>query len=80
MVAVSVFVMIKVFMGHIQNVVEALRDLQEATSISVTTGEFDIIARFDLQNLEALYDLTVNHIGKIQGLETMTTAVVEKEF
>lgn len=77
---VSVYVMCKVFMGHIQTVVDALRDLQEATSITVTTGEYDIIARFDLPNLEVLYDLTVNHIGKIQGLETVTTAVVEKEF
>jgi len=77
---VSVFIMCKVFMGHIQNVVEALRELHEATSIAVTTGEYDVVARFDLPNLEALYDLTVNTIGKIQGLEGVTTAVVEKEF
>ena len=77
---VSVYVLCKVFMGHIQKAVDALRDLQEATSITVTTGEYDIIARFDLPNLEALYNLTVNHIGKIQGLESVTTAVVEKEF
>ncbi len=72
--------MCKVFMGHIQTVVDALRDLQEATSITVTTGEYDVIARFNFPNLEALYDLTVNHIGKIQGLESVTTSVVEKEF
>ncbi|MDO8056173.1 MAG: Lrp/AsnC ligand binding domain-containing protein [Candidatus Hermodarchaeota archaeon] len=77
---VSAFIMIKVFMGHIQKVVDALRELEAATSLTVTTGEFDIIARFDLPNLEALYDLTVNKIGKIQGLESITTSVVEKEF
>jgi DNA-binding Lrp family transcriptional regulator len=77
---VAVFFMIKVFMGHIQNVVDSLRELEAATSIAVTTGEFDVIARFDLPNLEALYDLTVNKIGKIQGLESITTSVVEKEF
>ncbi len=67
-------------MGHIQNVVDALRELKEATSITVTTGDYDIIARFNLPNLEALYNLTVNHIGKIQGLESVTTSIVEKEF
>jgi DNA-binding Lrp family transcriptional regulator len=67
-------------MGHIQNVVNALRELETATSITVTTGDYDIIARFDLPDLEALYDLTVNHIGKIQGLESVTTSIVEKEF
>lgn len=77
---VSAFIMIKVFMGHIQNVVDALRELEAATSLTVTTGEFDIIARFDLPNLEALYDLTVNKIGKIPGLESITTSVIEKEF
>jgi DNA-binding Lrp family transcriptional regulator len=77
---VSVFIMIKVFMGHIQKVVDALRELETATSLTVTTGEYDIIARFDLPTLEALYDLTVNKISKIQGLESITTSVVEKEF
>ncbi|MFX0169902.1 MAG: Lrp/AsnC ligand binding domain-containing protein [Candidatus Hodarchaeota archaeon] len=77
---VAVYIMIKVFMGHIQKAVDALRELETATSITVTTGEYDIIARFDLPNLETLYDLTANKIGKIQGLEAITTAVVEKEF
>ena len=67
-------------MGHVQKVVDALRELEAATSLTVTTGEYDIIARFDLPNLEALYELTVNKIGKIQGLESITTSVVEKEF
>lgn len=77
---VAVYVLCKVRMGQIQDVVEALRQLDAATSVSVTTGEFDIIARFDLPDLEALYDLTVNHIGKIEGMEQVTTAVVEKEL
>jgi DNA-binding Lrp family transcriptional regulator len=72
--------MCKVFMGYIQDVVNALRELEAATSITVTTGDYDIIARFDLPNLEALYELTVNAIGKIKGMESVTTAVVEKEF
>lgn len=67
-------------MGHIQDVVDALRQLETATSITITTGEYDIIARFDLPNLEVLYDLTVQQISKIEGLEQITTAVVEKEF
>lgn len=77
---VAVYILCKVRMGRIQSVVEALRQLDAATSVSVTTGEFDVIARFDLPDLEALYDLTVNHIGKIEGMEQVTTAVVEKEL
>jgi DNA-binding Lrp family transcriptional regulator len=72
--------MCKVQMGYIQDVVDALRQLETATSITITTGEYDIIARFDLPNLEVLYDLTVQQISKIKGLERITTAVVEKEI
>jgi hypothetical protein len=33
-----------------------------------------------LPNLEALYRLTVERIGKIEGIERITTAIVEKEL
>ncbi|MFW9831562.1 MAG: Lrp/AsnC ligand binding domain-containing protein [Candidatus Thorarchaeota archaeon] len=77
---ISVYIMCKVFMGYIQDAVDALRELEAATSITVTTGDYDIIARFDLPDLETLYDLTVNYIGKIKGMESVTTSIVEKEF
>lgn len=77
---VGAYVMCKVRMGYTKQVVHALRQLEVATSIAVTTGECDVIARFDLPNLEALYYLTVDKIGKIEGIERITTAIVEKEF
>ncbi len=77
---VAAYIMFKVFMGHIPEVIDALRQLDAVTSVTVTTGEYDVIARVDLSDLEALYDLTVNYIGKIKGTESVTTAIVEKEF
>jgi DNA-binding Lrp family transcriptional regulator len=77
---VGAYVMFKVRMGYIHQVVHALRQLEVATSIAVTTGENDVIVRFDLPNLEALYRLTVEKIGKIEGIERITTAIVEKEL
>jgi len=77
---VGAYVMFKVRMGYIHQVVHALRQLDVATSIAVTTGESDVVVRFDLPDLEALYRLTVEKIGKIEGIERITTAIVEKEF
>ena len=77
---VAAYVMCKVRMGYIQQVVHALRQLEVATSIAVITGEFDIIVRFDVPALESLYRLTVDKIGKIEGIERVTTLIVEKEL
>lgn len=77
---VGAYVMCKVRMGYTKQVVQALRQLEVATSIAVTTGECDVIARFDVPSLEALYYLTVDKIGKIEGIERITTAIVEKEY
>lgn len=80
MVTVAAYLLCKVRMGYVQRVVEALRELEAATSIAVTTGEFDVIVRLDLPSLEDLYHVTVDRIGKIEGLEDLATAVIEKEF
>jgi DNA-binding Lrp family transcriptional regulator len=77
---VAAYVMCKVRMGYINQVVHALRQLEVATSIAVTTGECDVLVRFDVRNLEALYQLTTEKVGKIEGIERITTAIVEKEF
>ena len=78
--SVAAYLLCKVRMGCVERVVAALRELEAATSIAVTTGEFDVIVRLDLPSLEDLYHMTVERIGRIEGLEDMATAVVEKEF
>ncbi len=77
---VGAYVMCKLRMGYTKQVVDALRQLEVATSIAVTTGEWDVIVRFDLPSLEALYQLTVDKIGKIEGIERTSTSIVEKEL
>ncbi len=67
-------------MGRIQQVVDMFRKIEVATSVSVTTGEFDVIVRVKLPDLEALYNLAVNQVCKIPGLEETTTAVVTHEI
>ncbi len=67
-------------MGALQKVVDEFRKIEVATSVAVTTGEFDCIVRVKLPDLEALYNLTVDQVCKIPGLEETTTAVVTHEI
>ena len=65
-------------LGRTDNVLRELREIDEAIRIAVTTGEYDIVMLVDVESLEALYEITVNRIHKIPGIEETTTAVVEK--
>jgi DNA-binding Lrp family transcriptional regulator len=67
-------------MGSIQKVVDSFKEIDVATSVAVTTGEFDVIVRVELPDLESLYKLTVEEVCKIPGLEETTTAVVTHEI
>lgn len=65
-------------LGRTDEVLKGLREIDEAVRIAVTTGEYDVVMLIDVDSLEALYEITVNRIHKIPGIEETTTAVVEK--
>jgi DNA-binding Lrp family transcriptional regulator len=77
---VTAYIFCKVKMGSIQKVVDMFKEIDVATSIAVTTGEFDVIVRVELPDLESLYNLTVTEVCRIPGLEETTTAVVTYEI
>lgn len=76
--SIKAYILMEIEIGLIDNVVEHLRKIQQATKISVTTGGYDIVVLLEVSNLEELYDITVHHIHKIGGIKETQTAVVEK--
>ncbi len=72
------YVLMTIQLGHTDEVLRELREIDEAIRIAVTTGEYDVVMLVDVDSLEALYEITVNRIHKIPGIEETTTAVVEK--
>jgi DNA-binding Lrp family transcriptional regulator len=76
--SVMAYILIVVELGKTDEVVKNLKTIDEAIRIAVTTGEYDIVVLIDVPDLEALYEITVNRIHKIQGISATTTAVVEK--
>jgi DNA-binding Lrp family transcriptional regulator len=72
------YILMIIQLGRTDEVLSELRGIDEAVRIAVTTGEYDIVMLVDVDSLEALYEITVNRIHKIPGIEETTTAVVEK--
>ena len=75
---VLAYVLMEVEIGMTDAVVDALRKIEEATSVAVTTGSYDIVVLLETENLEELYEITVRGIHKIPGIKDTQTAVVEK--
>jgi len=77
---VVAYILIKVEIGKLQNVIENLRRLDMIESVAVTTGEYDVVVRANVETLEQLYELTTLKIHKIDGIADTITQVVEKEL
>ena len=50
-------------------------ETSEVVSISEVTGRFDIIVNVYAKNLEALHDVVIEKIGKIDGIQNTETFV-----
>ncbi|MFW9943540.1 MAG: Lrp/AsnC ligand binding domain-containing protein [Candidatus Sifarchaeia archaeon] len=75
---IRAYVLMEIEIGNTDRVVEQLKTINEATRVAVTTGVYDIVVLLEVENLEALYDITVNMIHKIPGIRDTSTAVIEK--
>ncbi len=78
MTQLMAYILMEIEMGQTDEVLQELRKIEEATKISVTTGEYDIVILLEVPTLESLYDITVKQIHVIPGIKETTTAVVEK--
>ena len=66
--------------GQLETVLDRLKNIEEAESIAVTTGEYDIVLRIKVSSLEELYRVTIEKIHKINGIVNTLTHIIEKEL
>jgi DNA-binding Lrp family transcriptional regulator len=66
-------------LGSTNDVLAKLKKIPGITSISVITGEFDVIARLESKTFEEMFDRTQD-IHLIDGIEETTTSIIQKEF
>jgi len=76
---VSAYIFFIVDLGKTQEVVNALREIPNIVNVAVVTGEFDIVARILVEDLEELFHVTTEQIHMIEGISDTQTSVIEKE-
>lgn len=77
---VSAYIFFDVKLGKTQDVLNNLRSIPNITNVAVVTGEWDIVARITIDNLEELYLITSEKIHLIEGIIDTQTAIIEKEI
>jgi DNA-binding Lrp family transcriptional regulator len=65
--------------GNSNKTIKEMRKIKNVEKISVVAGEYDIVVRVHVKNLEKLLEVT-NEIQMINGVKKTTTQVIEKEI
>jgi len=76
---ISAYILINMKPGNTSKSIEAMRKIQDIAKISVVAGEFDIVIRAQVKNLDDLLIIT-DKIQMIKGVNKTTTQIIEKEI
>ena len=76
---IKAYILILTYVGKLGSVLKEMRDLSNIENIAVVAGDYDIIARGSVENLEQLMEIT-DKIQLIDGIKRSTTLVIEKEI
>lgn len=76
---VSAYILLTMQTGDSEKSISEMRKIENVEKISVVAGEYDIVVRVHVKNLENLLKVT-NKIQLINGVKKTTTQVIEKEI
>jgi len=76
---INAYILINMKPGDTKKAIEKMRKISNIAKISVVAGEYDIVVRAQVKNLDKLLNVT-NKIQMINGVIKTTTQVIEKEI
>ncbi|MDH7517245.1 MAG: Lrp/AsnC ligand binding domain-containing protein [Candidatus Thermoplasmatota archaeon] len=76
---ISAYILITMQPGKTDKAIKEMRKIENIAKISVIAGEYDIVVRAQVKNLEELLDVT-DKIQMIDGVTKTTTQIIEKEI
>ena len=76
---ISAYILVQISPGNTGKIITEMRKIDNIVKISVVAGEFDIVVRVQVKNLEKLLNVT-DKIQMIKGVNKTTTQVIEKEI
>ncbi len=65
--------------GKSDKAIKDMRQIDNVVKISIIAGEYDIVVRAQVKNLEDLLDVT-DKLQMIEGVNKTTTQIIEKEI
>lgn len=76
---ISAYILLTMQPGKTDKAIKEMRQLENIAKISIIAGEYDIVIRAQVKNLEELLDVT-DKIQMIDGVNKTTTQIIEKEI
>jgi DNA-binding Lrp family transcriptional regulator len=75
---IQAYIMTCMYPGMYNKVLDEMKKIKNIEKISIVTGDYDIIVKVNVKNLEQLHKLT-SQIHKVNGVEKTNTQIIEKE-
>jgi DNA-binding Lrp family transcriptional regulator len=76
---ISAYILITMQPGKNDKAIKEMREISNIAKISIIAGEYDIVVRAQVKNLEELLDVT-DKLQMIEGVGKTTTQIIEKEI
>ena len=71
--ATKAYVLIETAVGKTKDVLKSLRQVKGVREVDAVTGEYDIVAVIEAENLNSIGELVTGNIHTIGGIQRTTT-------
>jgi DNA-binding Lrp family transcriptional regulator len=75
---IKAFMFLTIQLGKTTEVLTRLKRISSIKSIAVTTGNYDIIIKIEVESMEKMFDFTQD-IHLIPGIIETNTSIIQKE-
>ncbi|KAA0011532.1 MAG: Lrp/AsnC family transcriptional regulator [Thermoplasmata archaeon] len=76
---IKAYILVRTRVGKLEEVLEKAKEIENVENISVVSGDYDIIIKVKVNDLEDLMKLT-DKLHLINGIKQTVTYVIEKEI
>ncbi len=76
----SAFVLVKCELGRLEQVANALMEIEGVSEVHSITGEYDLIVKLYAPSYEAFGDLIPDLLQKVSGVRETTTLLAFRAF
>jgi DNA-binding Lrp family transcriptional regulator len=78
MVKITAFSFLKISKGHLNDVVESIKDIPQLRKLYVLTGDYDALIELEVDDPQELFDIWVQKLDQIEGITETNTHIAMK--